>query len=240
MVSMRAFIVNSLPLRGALASLVVLAALMAGCSSWSTQVNAAEKPVQDRKPAPDFMLTDAKGASIKLPDYKGRVVLLNFWATWCGPCEIEIPWFVEFQNKYKDRGFAVLGVSMDEDGWRAVKPFLREQAVNYRVVLGDGPVARMYGGVESLPTTFLIDREGRIAAEHVGLAGKSTYEGQILRLLNSGKQADVPDAIPSVGADRLLPFFLQGPLLCDFIFRTKGRGSRARMTTHRILILGGG
>ena len=122
MVSMRAFIVNSLPLRGALASLVVLAALMVGCSSWSTQVNAAEKAVQDHKPAPHFMLTGAKGASIKLSDYKGRVVLLNFWATWCGPCKIEIPWFVEFQNKYKDRGLAVLGVSMDEDGWETVRP----------------------------------------------------------------------------------------------------------------------
>jgi hypothetical protein len=87
------------------------------------------------------------------------------------PAKIEIPWFIEFENVYKNRGFAVLGVSMDDDGWRAVKPFLREKTVNYRVVLGDGPVARMYGGVESLPTTFIIDREGRIAAEHVRFLG---------------------------------------------------------------------
>jgi peroxiredoxin len=183
MVSMRAFIVNSLPLRGALASLVVLAALMAGCSSWSTQVNAAEKAVRDRKPAPDFMLTDAKGASIKLSDYKGRVVLLNFWATWCGPCKIEIPWFVEFQNKYKDRGFAVIGVSMDEDGWQTVRPFIAAHNMNYRVAIGTDQVARRYGGIASFPTTFIIDQEGKIAVVHIGLVSKTTYASEILHLL---------------------------------------------------------
>jgi peroxiredoxin len=183
MVSMGAFIVSSLPLRGALASLVVLAALMVGCSSWSTQVNAGEKAVQDRKPAPDFMLTDAKGASIKLSDYKGRVVLLNFWATWCGPCKIEIPWFVEFQNKYKDRGLAVLGVSMDEDGWQTVRPFIAAHNMNYRVAIGTDQVARRFGGIASLPTTFIIDQEGKIAAVHIGLVSKTNYAGEILDLL---------------------------------------------------------
>ena len=180
---MRAFVVSSLPLRGALASFAVLAALMAGCSSWSTQVNAAEKAVQDRKPAPDFMLTDAKGASIKLSDYKGRVVLLNFWATWCGPCKIEIPWFVEFQNKYKDRGLAVLGVSMDEDGWQTVRPFMAAHNMNYRVAIGTDQVARSYGGIAAFPTTFIIDQEGKIADVHMGLVSKTNYASEILHLL---------------------------------------------------------
>ena len=175
----------SIPLRGALASLVVLAALMVGCSSWSTQVNAVEKAVEDRKPAPDFILTDAKGAAIKLSDYKGRVVLLNFWATWCGPCKIEIPWFVELQNKYQDRGLAVLGVSMDEDGWQAVRPFIAAHNMNYRVAIGTDQVARLYGGIASLPTTFIIDQEGKIAAVHIGLVSKTNYASEILHLLTT-------------------------------------------------------
>ena len=88
---------------------------------------AAVKPEKDRHAAPDFALKDANGATVQLSDYKGKVVLLDFWATWCGPCKIEIPWFIEFEQKYKDKGFAVLGVSMDEDGWSAVKPFMEEQ-----------------------------------------------------------------------------------------------------------------
>lgn len=182
----------SLPLRGALASLFVLAALMMGCSSWSTQVNAAEKAVQDRKQAPDFMLTDAKGASIKLSDYKGRVVLLNFWATWCGPCKIEIPWFVEFQNKYRDRGLAVLGVSVDENGWETVRPFMAAHNMNYRVAIATGQVARLYGGIASLPTTFIIDQEGKIAAVHIGLVSKTNYVTEILHLLATHDSAAPP------------------------------------------------
>jgi thiol-disulfide isomerase/thioredoxin len=107
-----------------------------------TALHSRGQSSQPQIPAPDFSLTDANGFRVKLSDDRGKVVLLNFWATWCGPCKIEIPWFIEFENIYKNRGFAVLGVSMDDDGWRAVKPFLREKAVNYRVVLGDRPSQR--------------------------------------------------------------------------------------------------
>jgi peroxiredoxin len=138
---------------------------------------------KDRRPAPDFSLTDANGSSVQLSGYKGNVVLLNFWATWCGPCKIEIPWFVEFEKVYSGRGFAVLGVSMDEDGWAAVKPYVEQKKVNYRVVVDDGDMAKRFGGVESLPTTLLIDRDGKIAAEHVGLISKSAYQDQIEQLL---------------------------------------------------------
>src|SRR5262245_36120846 len=84
------------------------------------------KAPQDRKAAPDFTLKDAAGAKIKLSAYRGNVVLLNFWATWCGPCKVEIPWFIEFESAYKERGLAIVGVSMDEDGWKAARPFIEK------------------------------------------------------------------------------------------------------------------
>jgi peroxiredoxin len=137
------------------------------------------------KPAPDFSLTDATGATVKLSDQKGKVVLLNFWATWCGPCKVEIPWFIGFQQQYKDRNFTVLGVAFDDDGWTAVKPYLAEHKINYRVVVGNDALDKAYGGIESLPTTFLIGRDGRVASKHVGLVSKSTYEEEIARLLKA-------------------------------------------------------
>jgi peroxiredoxin len=154
-------------------------------------VNETKSAVQEHfdrselisKPAPDFSLTDATGATVKLSEQKGKVVLLNFWATWCGPCKVEIPWFMSFQQQYKDRNFTVLGVAFDDDGWTAVKPYIAEHKINYRVVVGNDALDKAYGGVESLPTTFLIGRDGRVASKHVGLVSKSTYQDEIARLL---------------------------------------------------------
>jgi len=146
---------------------------------------SGSKADPNRKPAPNFTLKDASGKSVSLADYKGKVVLLNFWATWCGPCKIEIPWFVEFEQKYKDRGFSVVGVSMDDEGWDAVKPWLAKNQVNYRMLVGDDKVAQAYGGVESLPTTFVLDQDGRIVNQHVGLVSKSDYENEIHKLLEN-------------------------------------------------------
>jgi cytochrome c biogenesis protein CcmG/thiol:disulfide interchange protein DsbE len=159
---------------------------MTACSNVS--VEAAVKPESQRKAAPEFALKDSNGQAVHLADYKGKVVLLDFWATWCGPCKIEIPWFMEFEQTFKDRGFAVLGVSMDEDGWGVVKPYLQDMKVNYRVVLGNEQVGELYGGVDSLPTTFLIDRQGKIASIHVGLSrGKEDFKNDIANLLGTGR-----------------------------------------------------
>jgi peroxiredoxin len=162
----------------ALAVVVILAAC-------TTQIPEGKdvKPVASRHEAPDFTLRGMDGTPVTLANYKGKVVLVNFWATWCGPCKIEIPWFEEFQRTYKDRGFTVLGLSMDEDGWDAVKPYAERRKINYPTVLVTERIRQMYGGVESLPTTFIVDKQGRIAATHVGLVNKTTYQKAIEALL---------------------------------------------------------
>ena len=174
----------SIVLFGALA----LGSFFVGCSSGTRTVKAASlRPVSERKPAPDFALKDADGRTVHLSDYKGKVVLLDFWATWCGPCRMEIPWFIEMQRDNKDRGFEVLGVSMDDNGWEDVKPFLSEMKINYRVVIGNDATAQLYGDVESLPTTFLIDRDGKIAVVHVGLTSKRDFQDGVEQLLQPGQ-----------------------------------------------------
>jgi peroxiredoxin len=149
--------------------------------------NAAAANLQ--KSAPDFTLSDSKGASVRLSDYKGRVVLLDFWATWCHGCKTEIPWYMEFQNKYKDKGLSVIGISMDEDGWKSVKPFVEENKMNYAVVVGNEDLAKLYA-VDALPMTLLIDRDGKIADSHAGMVDKDAFENEIRVLLqDNGKNA---------------------------------------------------
>jgi peroxiredoxin len=143
-----------------------------------------------RKTASDFTLSDSKGATIKLSDYKGRVVLLDFWATWCTGCKVEIPWYMEFQNKYKENGISVVGVSMDEDGWKSVKPFLMKHPMNYSVVVGNADLAKLYS-VDSMPMTLLIDRDGKIAASHVGMVEKDAFEREIQILLKESARERV-------------------------------------------------
>jgi cytochrome c biogenesis protein CcmG/thiol:disulfide interchange protein DsbE len=146
------------------------------------RVQPALQPESARKLAPDFSLRDVAGKPIKLSDFKGKVVLLNFWATWCGGCQTEIPWFIEFQNKYKEPGLSVIGASMDDDGWKSVTPYVNEKNVNYCIVIANQAVAKQYA-VEAMPATWLIDREGKIAAIHVGLVTKSAYEAEVETLL---------------------------------------------------------
>ena len=168
----------------ALATALLLGCYLSGCSRQQQAKAASVKPATERKAAPDFTLKDADGKVVRLSDYRGKVVLLDFWATWCGPCKIEIPWFMEFQRKYKDQGLVVLGVSMDDDGWKVINPFVAEHKINYRIVLGDDATGSLYGGVDALPMTLVIDRDGRIAAVHVGLsAGKGDFADAIEKLL---------------------------------------------------------
>lgn len=168
-----------------------------GCGSRMNEAHVRED--KDRKNAPDFALKDVAGKPVKLSDYRGKVVVLNFWATWCGPCKVEIPWFIDFEKQYKDRDFAVVGVSMDDDGWKSVTPYVSDKKINYRVVMGTDEVTTLYGGVDSLPTTFIIDRSGKVASVHIGLVSKSTYQDEITKLLESPYDHSKPEA-PKTGA----------------------------------------
>ena len=183
---------------GLLLATLFVTGFLTGCNKQEQTKSKAEvKADTDRKAAPEFSLKDADGRTVTLADYKGKVVLLNFWATWCGPCKIEIPWFVEFEQKYKDRGFAVLGVAMDEEGWEAVKPYIEQTKINYRIVVGNDSIATLYGGVESLPTTFVLDRAGKIASTHVGLVSKGDYENEIVQHLDRTQSSSANSVTPA-------------------------------------------
>lgn len=132
----------------------------------------------------DFTLTDMTGAEVRLADLKGKVVLLNFWATWCGPCRLETPWFVELQEKYRDQGFRIVGISVD-DPPEALPPFAKRFKVNYPLVVGVDreDVQKAYGPIFGVPMTFIIGRNGRICMKHVGPASKEQFESEIKSLL---------------------------------------------------------
>jgi peroxiredoxin len=184
--SMSIMRLTTMRLSTAFAAAVLAGCLFLGCSRAPTTVKAASvKPDSQRREAPDFTLKDADGKTVHLSEYRGKVVLLDFWATWCDPCRLEIPWFIDLQRKNKDRGFEVLGVAMDDEGFEVVKPFMKSEGMNYRVVLGNDETTQMYGGVDSLPSTFLIDRQGKIAAIHIGLASRKVFEDGVEELLHA-------------------------------------------------------
>jgi peroxiredoxin len=132
--------------------------------------------------APEFSLPELSGQTLELSTYRGKVVLLDFWATWCDPCREEIPHFVELQNKYRDRGFAIIGISMDDEPAQ-VREFYQRFHMNYPVAMGNAKVGELYGGVLGLPIAFLIDRDGRIEAKHIGATDLSVFEREIQALL---------------------------------------------------------
>ena len=149
------------------------------CPLNPSSVSAAGRP---EAPAPNWELKDLDGKTVHLSDFKGKVVILDFWATWCPPCRKEIPGFVELQKKYGARGLVMIGVAMDEDP-DPVKPFARKQGINYPVVFGDMKTAAAYGGIESIPVSFVINRAGNVVAAHEGYEEQSTFESEIKPLL---------------------------------------------------------
>jgi len=139
-------------------------------------------PARSRKPAPDFTLTDVQGRTITLSQYKGKVVLLDFWATTCGGCKIEIPWYVEFDGKYGGNGLALIGIDMYGESPGVVKAFMAKSGMKYPVAIGTDAIGNQFG-VKALPLTLLIDRSGRIAVSHVGIVNQAEFQQDIEELL---------------------------------------------------------
>ena len=140
------------------------------------------------KRAPDFSLKTVDGKKISLSDYKGKAVLINFWATWCAPCKIEMPWLVALRTQYAGQGFEILGVSEDDADTPRAKlvKFGQEQGLTYPLLVGDDAISRKYGGVEFLPTSYFVGRDGKIVAETAGLVSKSEVEASIKKALAAG------------------------------------------------------
>ena len=177
--------------------------------------------VRNPDPAPDFKLTTLEGKALSLADYKNKVVLLNFWATWCGPCRAEVPDLVELQNKYKDQ-VQIIGLVVDDDDQAAIKKFAAEFGINYPVALATDAMRLEYGGIPVLPTSFVLDAQGRIVQKHEGLRDPVLYEVEIRALLGLSigdvkvetfedtgqiflKHADRATQLPGVDLSQLTP-----------------------------------
>jgi len=136
--------------------------------------------------APDFALASLEGKTVHLSDYRGKAILLNFWATWCPPCKIEMPWFVQLQKQYGPAGLQILGVAMDDGSPGEIAAFAKEMGVNYPVLIGKEEVGDAYGGIPYLPVSFFIDRNGKVVDKVLGLKGRADIEDSVKKILGPG------------------------------------------------------
>ena len=168
------------------ALLIVVAGLATGIyfAQHRAGPHPAHSTVSSWPMAPAFSATDIQGGTLRTSDYKDKVVLVNFWAAWCGPCADEVPQFIALQKKYQDQGLQIVGVSVEDDP-RALLQFYRKHQMNYPVAAGDLKISDAFGGVLGLPTTFLIGRDQRIHGKFIGTTDFSTVEREVVRLLQA-------------------------------------------------------
>ena len=172
---------------GNLKSVMAISALAAVCAAtmlFAKNQSAESNTVPSHKPAPEWQFKTLDGKTIRSSDFNGKVVILDFWATWCPPCREEIPGFIALQQEYGKKGLVVIGVSEDQGGPDVVKKFMKGIGINYTVVMADDKTVKAFGEIEALPTTFIIDRNSQIVKQHVGAADKEEFEKEIKPLLN--------------------------------------------------------
>jgi peroxiredoxin len=167
-----------LPLSGA-----VIATITMICMFTLSRARGHGESANEMHEAPSWTLKDVNGKSVKLSDFKGKILILDFWATWCAPCKMEIPAFIELQRRFGADGVAVVGVSLDDDGPKPVAEFAKSTGITYPIVMSNPKILRDYGNIEAIPTTFIIDRRGKIVSKHVGLVEQETFEKEIKGLL---------------------------------------------------------
>jgi len=166
---------------------VVLVPGAAGQPGQVEEGDEGEEPSLRGKAAPGFSLTTLDGKKVSLSDFKGKAVLVNFWATWCGPCKVEMPWFQEFQKEYAGQGLVILGLVDDVDaGKDTIAKVAQKAGVTYPILLADGKVQKAYGGVDVLPMSFYVDRNGVVVEETAGLGPKDEIEAHIKKAIASG------------------------------------------------------
>ena len=163
--------------------LLILSFLIGCGAAVDDQSKRKNKDSGQFESAPDFRLKSFSGKWLQLSDFRGKVIILDFWATWCPPCIKEIPHFVELSRKYADPGLVILGISLDRGGRSVLSGFINKYKVNYPILIADGKVDKVYGGIQGIPTTFIIDRAGNIRQKYVGFRPKSVFEQEIIKLL---------------------------------------------------------